>query len=160
MKKILSWLPFLLLVAFVFWNSLQVGERSEQMTEPVESIFASVSIFDSLTFYYEGEIISTETRPKEEVIRFFFRKLGHFVYFGFIALAAWYALRRPFFSRYVRAFSLTVIVACIDEMIQTFVEGRHGSQTDVLIDSAGAFTALFFIGCIYTIRSFYNRFSN
>lgn len=155
MKKIVQFSPFVLLVAFVFWNSLQVGEKSEQFTASLEKEYANFSWVDRLTFYYEGEEISTMTRPREEVIRFFFRKLGHFFYFGFIAASALLMTR----NHYVMSFFLTLSVAILDESIQSVVPGRHGSWTDVGIDMSGACIGLLLIATYQWVRKNVKRSS-
>lgn len=155
MKKIVRFLPFLLLVAFVFWNSLQIGEVSEQLTAPLEKEYQTSPWIDRLVFYYEGEEISTNTRTPEEVVRFFFRKLGHFVYFGLIALSALWMTR----GRYLLSILLTLGVAIVDEAIQSFVPGRHGSWTDVGIDMSGACTLLFLYFIYQWIRKNVKRSS-
>lgn len=148
MKNYVRTLPFLLLVAFVFWNSLQVGEKSEQFTAVLEEEYRTSSWVDQLVFHYEGEEISTATRPPEEVLRFFFRKLGHFFYFGLIAMSAFFMTR----GKYVCSFFLTGGVALLDETIQRAVPGRHGSWTDVSIDMSGAFVSLLLIFIYQRIR--------
>lgn len=68
------------------------------------------------------------------------RKLVHAAEYGLLAFLWWRALR-PSLPR-DRALALAVAIcvayAITDEVHQTFVEGRHGSPVDVLIDTAGA----------------------
>src|SRR4051812_45122354 len=45
-------------------------------------------------------------------------------------------------GRYGWAWSLAVAYACIDELHQHFVRGRHASPLDVAIDAAGALIGL------------------
>ena len=72
---------------------------------------------------------------------FVLRKIGHAAVFGLLCLLWWRALRGlgGDGGRVVAAALLiTVAYAISDEWHQSFVEGRHGSPLDVLIDSAGA----------------------
>lgn len=72
------------------------------------------------------------------------RKVAHFGEFALLAALWWRALRsraRPG-AALAGAFALTLAYAVSDELHQGFVEGRHASALDVLIDTAGAATAL------------------
>jgi VanZ family protein len=68
------------------------------------------------------------------------RKLVHAAVYGLLAFLWVRALRTTRAGRIALplAFALTVGYAITDEYHQTFVDGRHGSPVDVLIDSAGA----------------------
>lgn len=72
------------------------------------------------------------------------RKLGHFAEYALLAALLWRALRPRLGSiPAVRAaFVLAVAYAVTDEIHQSFVDGRIASPFDVLIDAAGAATAL------------------
>ena len=61
------------------------------------------------------------------------RKCAHATEYAILAIL----LRRAFLAE-LPALALAVAYAATDEFHQTFVEGRHGSPIDVLIDSAGA----------------------
>lgn len=73
------------------------------------------------------------------------RKLAHAVAFGVLALLIEWALPKNI-RRLAVAIGYAGVVslayALIDEMHQTFVAGRHGAATDVLIDGAGITLAL------------------
>ena len=68
------------------------------------------------------------------------RKIIHFAQYALLAYLWWRALsEHTTASRAaLAAFLVTVLYAVTDEYHQTFVDGRHGSPLDVLIDSAGA----------------------
>lgn len=68
---------------------------------------------------------------------FLLRKLGHMAIFGGLFLALLYAL--PGRPREVAV--LAVLYAASDEWHQSFVDGRHGTPTDVLIDTVGVLLA-------------------
>lgn len=80
------------------------------------------------------------------------RKIVHAAEFGVLTFLWWRALRRHA-DRPVAitsALAIAVAYAATDEYHQTFVDGRHGSPVDVLIDSAGAAVAALLIwrrGC-------------
>jgi VanZ family protein len=67
------------------------------------------------------------------------RKLVHMAAYGLLWWL-WYralGLRSP-----LAAVAITLAYAVSDEFHQTFVEGRHGSPVDVLIDAAGVALAM------------------
>jgi VanZ family protein len=65
------------------------------------------------------------------------RKAAHMTEYALLACLLWRALRDD-----ALAFYGALLYAVTDELHQTFVRGRHGSATDVLIDSVGAFVGL------------------
>ncbi len=65
------------------------------------------------------------------------RKLAHMAEYAVLFAL----LRRASVGR-AAAFALSVLYAVTDEWHQSFVPGRAGAATDVLIDAAGALTAL------------------
>jgi VanZ family protein len=71
------------------------------------------------------------------------RKLIHFGEYALLAFLWWRALVTVTTPRRAAliAFALASAYAATDEYHQTFVEGRHGSPVDWLIDSAGAAAA-------------------
>ena len=65
------------------------------------------------------------------------KKGGHFAAYALLALLARWAGLRPW-----AALALAVVYAVGDEVHQLFIPGRNGQIADVLIDAAGAATAL------------------
>jgi VanZ family protein len=84
-----------------------------------------------------------------EVTHFLFRKGGHFVGYGILALLFFRALRaasaRCSLPLAAWAVVLTAAVASLDEFHQTFLPSRTGSVRDVALDTCGAL-------CLLTIR--------
>ena len=68
------------------------------------------------------------------------RKIAHATIYGLLWFLWWRALRGlgADGSALIAAMLITVAYAISDEWHQSFVEGRHGSPVDVLIDTAGA----------------------
>ena len=69
------------------------------------------------------------------------RKIAHVTLYALLCLLWWRALRGAGVGdarTIVAAVLITVAYAVSDEVHQSFVEGRHGTPLDVLIDSAGA----------------------
>jgi VanZ family protein len=84
------------------------------------------------------------------VVHHYIRKVGHFVgYFtlSFFLFRAWRAtLRLPWAPRWALrwaaiAFTMSALVASLDEWHQTFIPSRTGAFRDVVLDSCAALTA-------------------
>ena len=71
------------------------------------------------------------------------RKLVHFGEYALLCGLWWRALRTRITGdqALLTAFVLTSAYAASDELHQSFVDGRHGTPVDWLIDTAGALTA-------------------
>jgi len=90
------------------------------------------------------------TPARFEIWNFYIRKTGHVCgYFGlsFLLYRSWRATiplmeRRRWSVKWSRiAFSMTVLVACLDEFHQTYIPSRTGTLHDVLLDSSAALAA-------------------
>ena len=75
------------------------------------------------------------------------RKATHFGEYFALTMLWWWALSRRLGGRraLLPALAIAIGYAVTDEIHQTFVDGRVGTWTDVLIDSAGALTAAWLI---------------
>jgi VanZ family protein len=82
-------------------------------------------------------------RPPSDLLNFLMRKGAHFGVYAVLALCYLYALgdwrRRPL------ALLLAVLYAISDEYHQSWTPKRVPAPTDVLIDTAGAITALWVV---------------
>ncbi|WP_372791066.1 VanZ family protein [Paraconexibacter sp.] len=67
------------------------------------------------------------------------RKLAHMTEYGLLWFLWLRALGRP--ARPLAAAAIAIAYAASDEWHQTFVEGRHGTPVDVLIDATGVLIA-------------------
>jgi hypothetical protein len=70
------------------------------------------------------------------------RKLAHATEYALLTLLWAWALRPATRWNVLAAAMIAVLYAASDEFHQTFVEGRHGSPVDVLVDSAGVLIAI------------------
>ena len=87
-------------------------------------------------------IFFLSNQPKETIPSYgswdlLVKKGAHFGAYGLLALLAWWAGFRP-----LNALVLVVAYAIGDELHQIQIAGRNGQPLDVLIDGAGAVTAL------------------
>ena len=74
------------------------------------------------------------------------RKLGHMGVFAILARLVARALTGSTLWSWKKIFAasliLTFLYACSDEYHQRFVQGRHASMVDVMIDTTGAWAGL------------------
>ncbi|TQR16406.1 VanZ family protein [Psychrobacillus soli] len=150
MKKII---PLLFLLIIVFISSGQTAEQQSLVpvlekwlpNRPLESILSHFQI------PYWGILVSVEERGYYPFLEFLIRKGTHFFYFGIIALAIYAALPK-FKYRILTAIILTMLFAVADELHQSFTSGRTASAQDVLLDTAGAMTALLLLTFLRRIK--------
>jgi len=80
-----------------------------------------------------------------EEIHCLFRKCMHLAEFSILALLLWLAIRRThlttdcrwLWSQAGQALAIVALYAASDEFHQTFVPGRNGQISDVLVDTIG-----------------------
>lgn len=136
-------------VGFVWINSMQVGAVSGEMSGSLTN-----GINEFFSQFIDGFYISG----------IFVRKLAHFFEFAVLAFLLcidyyycfifgiegqnsekkllWVGLVVP----------ISMVIACIDETIQVFVEGRIGSVTDVFIDGLGALLATLLFIVVFKLK--------
>ncbi len=126
----------LIWMGFIFYMSSKQGDDSAGLSDSVVSfvIYVFNFLFGKnppgviLDIILEGILI---------------RKLAHFIeYFilGILVFLTWYSMGLG--HRIILPFVFCVVYAASDELHQLFVPGRHGSITDVIIDSAGSGAAI------------------
>lgn len=79
----------------------------------------------------------------KEVLHIFIRKLAHFTIFSILGLL-WSLtfLKFKLNKYYLYGIIVVILVAFIDETIQTFIDGRVGSIYDSLLDIIGGLTSI------------------
>lgn len=117
-------------VAFIFWNSSQNGEKSDQQSggalEVMQRLFGAVGI----PFPFSEHIL---------------RKTAHFL--EYCGLGVLLTLTVRFYSVlwvprvFIPGFFCLLVPVC-DEFLQTFIPGRSGQMSDVLLDFSGAVTGI------------------
>ena len=124
-----------LLLAFIWGNSLLPGEISQAFSDWVKKI---------LSFLLSGG--SSGSGGGSGILR----KIAHFTEFA--ALGALLCWRAGMLNKQKHLpFLWGAAVACIDEGIQLFSPGRAARMTDVLLDSAGVLTGLLLLTVGYNI---------
>ncbi len=149
----LTCLPAIVMMVVIFCFSSSPADKSSQTSSVVVDF-----IIDSLKRLNIVSLNVQETALLAERLSFPVRKLAHMAEFGVLSwcmflciynIVRWYP--------YIPAFFCTFFYACTDEFHQTFVTGRAGRITDVLVDSTGAFIALLVLHFILCLRNKKNR---
>lgn len=131
-KKIFYLLSSILVVLFIFYNSLQNGEESSDTSATVLSFLNDFLEKMGTSFRFEG---------------YFIRKLAHFIEFfalGFFIMLTFEAFTGKTIRGLGYPLFLCLLVPVLDEYIQIFSEGRTSLVTDVLLDFSGAFSGIIF----------------
>ncbi len=105
-----------------------------------------------------GLIYAASDRPdlrvaSDDLLDFVLRKAAHMFVFGVLLVLVWRAIRGErwtFGASLAVAWITTFAYACSDEWHQTFVPGRVGHPSDVVIDMVGATIAAAL--CVFLVR--------
>lgn len=131
------------LLGFIFSNSLQTGEQSSAQSggavELVQKIAKQIA---------PNSFVATATGEDYDTLHALVRLTAHFLEFCALgAVMVWcfysYTLkkRHAFF-----AFIGNCITACLDELLQTFTQGRGAELKDIFVDCLGGVA-----GCIFAV---------
>lgn len=121
----------ILLITFIWTNSLLPAHLSSEQSGFVVNLLHPVLTWIGISM-------------EKDVLSLVIRKLAHFTQFFFLGITLTVYLfksNKPLFF----ALWIGFMVACIDEFIQLFVDGRNGSLIDVMIDTAGLLTGFIFV---------------
>lgn len=146
-EKALSFLPAAAWYAVIFAFSAQTGEESGRLSGAV--VKGSIGILGGL-----GELFETDW-DAFLLLTFLVRKAAHMSIFFILTALLFYGLwrvgTRPT-PRLAAAVGLCALLAALDEFHQTFVPGRDGKFSDVLIDLGGGLCFLLFWLIFSTLR--------
>lgn len=127
-------------VCLIFSFSLQPAEASSQMSAGV-SRWILENVFPRLLARLESA-----SQAQMDILHTLLRKCGHFSEFFMLGIWSMLTIWETKIKQKVRIGILfCMIVAAMDETIQLFINGRSGQISDVLLDSAGAATGIFFL---------------
>lgn len=146
-KKVLIWIPAILMAMLIFGFSKQDGEESTGLSYKAADIILTVCDRAGIVDYNE-----TNKENMIESVQFPIRKAAHMTEYAILAVLIMIALivdglngfRLPVISA-----AIAVIFASTDEFHQLFVPGRSGCVRDVCIDAAGAVIGLAIAYAIY-----------
>ena len=127
-KRGIKCIPMLLMMSVIFIFSMQNGETSGGLSFTIAEFISNAA----------GRI-GLMTEP--ESIHLLIRKCAHMTEYGLLFVTVMWALS-GLTKRLGAAYMVTVLYAASDEVHQSFIPGRCAAVTDVLIDGAGALTAL------------------
>ncbi|MFT3985592.1 MAG: VanZ family protein [Lachnospiraceae bacterium] len=143
-------LPMAVMLLVIFGFSSDTGEISANLSGIVtEKIVRIINRMFSLDMTYE------EVAAAADSYELYVRKGAHMTEYALLALSAavfLYCRRLKAGWTFLITELLVLFVAIFDEWYQTGVSGRHGSNTDVLIDCTGALLMLLFLWlclCLY-----------
>ena len=140
-------------MVLIFYFSSENAEESTDTSDGFTAIAISIFYpdFDDRPLAQQEKITDTVT--------FVVRKCAHFTIYAALGFCCAMAMgRRKLISRKnLAAQGISSLYACTDEVHQTFSDGRAGRFTDVLIDSAGAFTGILFAALAVYIVSRFTR---
>ncbi|PIC64431.1 VanZ family protein [Sporosarcina sp. P13] len=158
MKKLLVLFLLLTILTGLAISSSQSYEQ-QSLVSTLKQILPGEpgkTTLSSLEFSYWNRIISVEERGYYHFVEFLIRKTAHFLTFGFLALVIyWLWPKRK--GRLLGAALLTLILACADELHQSFTGGRTATMQDVYLDMAGALTFLFLAAAFHLIQDVRKR---
>uniref|UniRef100_UPI0040267DCC VanZ family protein n=1 Tax=Lachnospira sp. TaxID=2049031 RepID=UPI0040267DCC len=147
-KKILIWLPAIVMAMVIFGFSKQDGEESSGLSYKAADIILTVCDKAGIVDYNENNMESMI-----EAVQFPIRKAAHMTEYAVLAILVMIAL----IVDGIKGIKLPIISAVIatafaatDEFHQVFVPGRYGCVRDVLIDAAGSVIGLAITYVIYT----------
>lgn len=125
MKKLLRFIPALIIMAVIFFFSAQTGDESTVLSDGVVSAAAGEENVGS-------ELLTVIVRKSAHFLEY--SALGAALYFGLSGVGKDKARGRRFIISAVSG----GLYAVSDEVHQYFVPGRACMVTDVLIDTCGA----------------------
>ena len=146
-KKILIWIPAIIMAMLIFGFSKQDGEESTGLSYKAADIILTVCDKAGIVDYNDNNRDSMI-----ESVQFPIRKAAHMTEYAVLSVLIMLALivdgikgiRLPVISSII-----VIVFAATDEFHQKFVPGRYGCLRDVLIDAAGSIIGLMIAYVIY-----------
>ena len=140
LKKIVYLIVTILVVMFIFYNSIQNGESSSNASTTVLNFINNIINSIGLNFKLEG---------------YFIRKLAHFVEFftlGVFLMLTFEAFTNKIFSIIGFPMFFAIFIPVIDEYIQIYSDGRTSSVKDVLLDFFGAMIGIIIVSLCFVLN--------
>ena len=164
MKKILRWLsilPALLFPLIIFGFSSQTGSESGSLSYSLCKII--LKYFDRL---FSLDLSVWEINSYAMSFHILIRKLAHVTEYFLLSFCVFLPFRVWFYNpeapkprkelirkAIIPSYLISLCYASADELLQSFVPGRHGTPIDVLIDSIGITLGCALLLIIYTKKN-------
>lgn len=134
-KKVILWILTILCMGTIFYFSSQVATDSDKTS--------STFIVSVLQLVDVGNLISDEELVEVATdINHIVRKGAHFSIYALLGMLV-FLLILEYKVRFINGLFCSTVIsllyACSDEIHQSFVPGRSGQLSDVMLDTAGAF---------------------
>ena len=136
------------LLGFIFSNSLQTGEQSTAQSGGAVALVQKIA-----KKIAPNSFVATATGEDYDTLHAFVRLAAHFLEFCALgAVMVWcfysYTLKKThaFF-----AFIATCITACLDELLQTFTQGRGAELKDIFVDCLGGAVGAVFAALVIVV---------
>lgn len=143
MKKNLLLIAIGIWICFIFYNSLQNADSSSQSSGWALNLV--LNIFSKLNISVDPITTHLFIRKFAHIFEYFVLAILFTLYFSLLNMSDMYRL--------IYSISLPGIVAIIDEIIQSYVPGRAGLMSDVLIDMIGVVLGVGLVILIIRIKT-------
>lgn len=133
-KIIISLLFLFCIIGIIYYNSSQIGSKSFKMSSSLIKVFR-VLLNPIIRNFSDKELL------------IFIRKLAHIFEFSLLFLVLYLVLKN-FLKKpivYYTTVFICISIALLDEYHQTYVRGRIGSISDVVVDLIGIYIMLFLV---------------
>ena len=145
--RIVTTLACVLMMGFIFFNSLQTAEKSSaQSSAVVDTVQKVVAVIAP------NSPIATATGEAYDKLHAGIRTLAHFSEFallGALCFWCWFSYTDKMIFLLVPA-GAVILTPLIDELLQTFSSGRAAGWFDVAVDISGGVVGAFFALCTLT----------
>ena len=131
------------LLGFIFSNSLQTGEESSSQSGGVVELVQKMAMQIA-----PNSFVATATGEDYDTLHALVRMAAHFLEFCALgAVMVWCLYSYTLKKRHAPiAFIGACITACLDELLQTFTQGRGAEIKDIIVDCMGGAA-----GCIFAV---------
>ena len=154
MKK---YIFFVGLALFIIVIASNMSYKQQTIIPELQTLLANKPFEEQLSkihLTYWGRPISVETRGYFYFVEFLIRKGTHFVGYGIVGLLFYVLYRKVAWKVPALIAILTVFfIASLDELRQTFIPGRTGVFSDVMLDTSGAICFIFLVKIIRTLKN-------
>lgn len=133
MKKTISTIIIILIIAFIWGNSYQAKSDSVRL-----SMFFTTNI--------QPLLIKVGFHPNLKIMDTYVRKLAHLTEFMALGAVIYYTFKQIFTTHIAKkSILLAICIASLDEVIQIYTPGRTATIADVLLDTTGSMIGILII---------------